>query len=47
MVLEPTDTIGLLIKILAKNIDVNLDGSLISSQLARGIEFKGNYGVNK
>lgn len=30
----------------AGNIAVNLDGSLVSTRLARSIEFKGNYGVN-
>jgi phage-related protein len=37
----------LLGQLLAKDTSVNLDGSLISTQLSRGISFKGNYGVNK
>ena len=39
--------VTLLEKILAKDNSLYVDGSLLSTKLARSIEFKGNYGVNK
>ena len=39
--------VALLEKILAKDNSLYVDGSLLSTKLARSIEFKGNFGVNK
>jgi hypothetical protein len=38
---------GLRDEVKKKNMDVYLDSSLISSLMARGLDFHGNYGVNK
>ncbi len=39
--------VALLEKILAKDTNVHMDGSLLSTALARSVEFRGQYGVNK
>ena len=39
--------VALLEKILAKDSNIHMDGSLVSTTLARSIEFRGHYGVNK
>lgn len=39
--------VALLEKILAKNIDVNLDGQKVSTYLSRNVEFRGSFGTNR
>lgn len=41
------EIIGLLKSILAKDTNINMDGQLLSTHLARSTEFMGGYGVNK
>ena len=39
--------VELLEKILAKDTNINMDGQLLSTQLARQTDFYGGFGANK
>ena len=39
--------VALLEKILAKDTNIHMDGSLLSTTLARGIDFRGSFGTNR